>query len=83
MMTVSIRTGTDTADLLERERLILDQLRDGERFTVEDILARIPELSWAQIFFAMDALSRRGDVELRRQGFSYTLRRVKSCPSGA
>jgi len=82
-MNVSYRTGTDSADLLEPERLLLEHLRDGQRFTVEDILARIPQLSWAQIFFAMDMLSRRGDLELRRQGFSYTVRRVNPFPNGA
>ncbi|MBA5866075.1 MAG: hypothetical protein GDA67_05180 [Nitrospira sp. CR1.3] len=65
------------------EQLILDRLRDDRRFTVEEVLRQVPELSWAQLFLAMDILSRRGDVELRRQGFTYTLKRIRTSGSGA
>ncbi|SLM49653.1 protein of unknown function [Nitrospira japonica] len=60
------------------EDLILDRLQDGRRFTIEEMLVQVPELSWAQLFLAMDILSRRGDVELRRRGFTYTLKRVRA-----
>lgn len=42
-----------------------------EALSMEEILARVPELSWGQAFFAIDAMSRRGGIILRRRGFSY------------
>jgi hypothetical protein len=71
-----------TSDQVLPEQAILDRLRDDQRFTVEEIIRQVPELSWAQLFLAVDVLSRRGDVELRRQGFTYTLRKVKASVSG-
>ena len=69
---------TDTCERVPPEQLILNRLREDRRITVDEILDQVPELSWAQLFSAMDILSRRGDVELRRQEFTYTVRRVKS-----
>ncbi len=60
-------------DCIVPERLILDRLRFNRRFTVEELLGEIPELSWAQLFLAIDVLSRRGVIQLRRQGFTYTV----------
>jgi len=67
----------DKAHLVVPEDVVLDLLQDDRPFTVEELLLQVPELSWAQLFLAMDILSRRGDVELRRQGFTYTLKRVR------
>ena len=54
-------------------QVILDRLREGRRFTVEELLDEVPELSWVQLFLAIDVLSRQGAIELRRQGFTYTV----------
>lgn len=62
-----------TFDASPPEQLILEVLRSGQTFTVEEIIEKVPDLSWGQLFFAMDALSRRGDVQLRRRDFSYEL----------
>jgi hypothetical protein len=70
-------SSTDTCERVLPDQLILDRLGE-ERYTVEEILDQVPELSWAQLFLAIDSLSRRGDVELRRQEFTYTVRRVTS-----
>jgi hypothetical protein len=51
-------------------------LREERRFTFEELVERVPELSWAQLFVTIDQLSRRGDIELRREGFTYTARTV-------
>lgn len=72
----------NTHDRIVPERLILDRLHHDRRFTVEELLEQMPELSWAQVFFAMDILSRRGDVELRRQGFTYTVRKIRPFDHG-
>ena len=70
-------SSTDTCERWLPDQLILDRLGE-DRYTVEEILDHVPELSWAQLFLAIDSLSRRGDVELRRQEFTYTVRRMTS-----
>jgi len=77
-MITSSTAAWESADQILPEDLVLDRLQDGRRFTVEEILVEVPELSWAQLFLAMDILSRRGDVELRRLGFTYTLKKVRA-----
>ena len=74
-------SSTDTCERVLPDQLILDRL-GKDRYTVEEILDQVPELSWAQLFLAIDSLSRRGDVELRRQEFTYTVRRVASSAHG-
>ena len=54
------------------DSLILKVLRStAQPLTCEEINARIPELSWNQIFLSIDAMSRRGQVILNRRGFEY------------
>jgi hypothetical protein len=54
------------------DSLILEVLRSTARpLTCEEIIARIPELTWNQVFLSVDALSRRGEVILNRRGFDY------------
>ena len=55
------------------EGLILDALQGGKPILLEQITERIPELSWNELFQAVDTLSRRGDLVLRRRGFAYYL----------
>jgi hypothetical protein len=62
------------------ESMIMDLLRSSGKLTVEEIVARIPDLWWSQIFLAMDELSRTGDVILRREGFTYTLETANPPP---
>ena len=60
-------------DALQRaDRLVLDVIRSsGTRLTFEEIIDRLPELSWNQVFLAVDALSRHGEIILSRRGFEY------------
>jgi hypothetical protein len=58
----------------DHEALILNLLRTSESLTIEQVAASLPELSWSQVFHAVDALSRRGEITLERRGFSYNLR---------
>jgi hypothetical protein len=54
------------------EKLILDLLRSTPRsLTFEEIIRKLPELTWNQIFLSVDAMSRRGDIILSRRGFEY------------
>lgn len=75
-------SSTDTCERVLPYQLLLDRLGEDRRYTVEEILDQVPELSWAQLFLAIDSLSRRGNVELRRQEFTYTVRRVTSSVNG-
>ena len=76
-MTPSAPSQNITHRLSTPESRLLDLLRDGESYTVEEVMAEAPEFCWAQLFVAMDSLSRSGMVELRREGFMYWLRRTE------
>ncbi len=67
---------TSTSERVVPEGLLLNRLQVDRTFTLEELLGEIPELSWAQLFLALDVLSRRGAIELRRDGFSYTVKRM-------
>ena len=60
-------------DALQRaDRLVLDVIQSrAVPLTFAEIIDRIPELSWNQVFLAVDALSRRGEIILSRRGFEY------------
>lgn len=57
--------------LSRSEDLVLRCLRLNEALSLEQITERVPDLSWNDVFHAVDALSRRGDLILRRKGFTY------------
>ena len=59
--------------LTHEEQLVVDALDSAELLSLEALIERLPELSWSQLFHAVDALSRRGAIELRRHGFQYQL----------
>ncbi|MGH7208526.1 MAG: hypothetical protein ACREIL_03975 [Nitrospiraceae bacterium] len=58
------------------EELVLTVLRSSGTLTIEQATAKLPELSWNELFHAVDALSRRGDIALRKRGYEY----VMTCP---
>jgi two-component SAPR family response regulator len=53
------------------EDLVLKALQINEALSLEQIAERVPDLNWNDLFQAVDALSRRGDLILRRKGFAY------------
>jgi len=57
------------------EVLILSLLNSVEILTMEQVVELLPELSWVDVFRAVDALSRRGTIILRRRGFDYEVAR--------
>ena len=76
-MTPAARSQNIAHQLSSPESRLLDLLRDEESYTVEEVMGVAPEFSWTQLFMAMDSLSRRGMVELRREGFVYWLRKTE------
>ena len=77
-MTPSVPSQNNPHRFNTPESRLLDLLRDGEPYTVEQVLEEAPEFTWVQLFVAMDSLSRTGMVELRREGFIYWLRKAES-----
>ena len=55
------------------ECTIISLLAASDRLTIDEILARAPDLSWSQVFLAIDILSRKGEVTLHRKGFEYSV----------
>ena len=49
----------DTTISINSEYLILGLLRARKSLTLEQVVALLPELSWNQVFTAVDVLSRR------------------------
>ena len=84
-MPSEVHPGIHRFEYAQPESMIKDLLRSSGKLTVEEIVARIPDLWWSQLFFAMDVLSRTGDIILRREGFTYTLETANPppVPSGA
>lgn len=57
------------------DALILDLLAQdaAHPLTFEEVATMLPELSWAELFHAVDHLSRRRRIILSRHGFTYLL----------
>ncbi len=55
------------------EAMVLKILKGPEPITLEGVVSLLPELSWNQLFQTVDALSRRGEIALRRRRFDYEL----------
>ena len=54
-----------------REDHVLHLLESSSTpFTLDEVTERL-ELSWNQVFLAVDSLSRRGDLILKRRGYEY------------
>jgi hypothetical protein len=62
------------------ETLVMTILEREGTLRLDQIIARLPELSWSQVFRAVDNLSRRGVILLRRRGFEYELSPVPLRP---
>jgi hypothetical protein len=62
------------------ESLVLDLLAVESVLTMDELVLRLPSLSWSSVFHAVDTLSRRGAIILRRSGFQYEISSL-SAPS--
>jgi len=55
------------------EVLVLEVLQSSpKRLPMDEIVGRLPTLSWNQVFLAVDSLSRKGMIILERP-YGYTL----------
>ncbi len=57
----------------QTEAKILAVVEEHRHILLEPLLARLPELTWNQVFTIVDSLSRRGLLCLWRRGFEYEL----------
>jgi hypothetical protein len=62
-----------TNDASESEALVLAILDDADFLTIEQLVQRVPQLTWNQLFHIIDDLSRREAIVLRRRGFDYEI----------
>jgi hypothetical protein len=53
------------------ETLVLAELDSGNIMTVDELMIRLPQLTFGELFLTIDTLSRRGQLFLRRRGFEY------------
>ena len=63
----------DTGNV-DAEEAVLNMLQRYEVLTVEDLIIGRPDFSYAQLFLAIDRLSRKNVIALSRVGFSYQIR---------
>ena len=56
------------------EEKVLAVLEAQHHILLEQLLGRLPELTWNRVFTIVDELNRRGSIRLNRRGFDYELR---------
>jgi hypothetical protein len=56
--------------MLPLEETILEQLRIRGPCGLDDVVTYRPDLSWGEVFRAIDRMSRNGRVVLRQLGYS-------------
>lgn len=52
------------------ETAILDRLRESGPCCFDDVVNYLPDLSWGEVFTAVDRMSRDGRLSLRQLGYS-------------
>jgi hypothetical protein len=57
----------------DAEEAILNMLQRDEVLMMDDLIAGRPDFSWAQLFLAIDGLSRKNLITLHRVGLSYQI----------
>lgn len=68
---------------LDKEALVLRTVCSIGSLTMDQAVKILPELSWSEVFQAVDALSRRGVIVLYRKNFDYVLRAQRSTGSSS
>ncbi len=58
----------------DAEEAVLNMLQRYEVLMMEDLIIGRPDFSWAQLFLAIDRLSRKNSISLHRMGLSYQIR---------
>jgi len=62
--------GTGTADA---DEVVLNMVQRYGVLMMDDLIIGRPDFSWAQLFLAIDRLSRKNLIGLRRMGQSYQI----------
>ena len=57
----------------DADEAILKMLQQDEVLMMDDLIAGRPDFSWAQLFLAVDRLSRKNLITLHRVGLSYRI----------
>lgn len=63
------------------ESRILCVFEPGETLTVEQVVERLPEIRWNQVFRAITLLNERGELVVRTRGFRYEMTRAEDAGS--
>ena len=58
----------------DADEVVLNILLRHEVFMMDDLIVGRQDFSWAQLFLAIDRLSRKNLISLRRVGLSYQIR---------
>ena len=70
------------SEVVERVRSALDEV--GTDFPMEEVVGLCPELTWNQVFLAIDYLSRTGEVHVTLDpGRTYRVRTAHAVGAGA
>jgi hypothetical protein len=59
------------------ESEILTCLAHSTALTLDDLVERLPQLTWNQVFRAVDGLTRIGAIIVRRNRFQYEVSRAQ------
>jgi hypothetical protein len=62
--------GTENADA---DEAVLNILQRYEGLMMDDLIAKRPDFSWAQLFLAIDRLNRKNLITLHRVGLDYQI----------
>ena len=76
-MIAATSSQASASDPVNTQQLLLQLLEDHQEHSIDELIETASEISWGQLFSAMDSLSRCGSIELRRQGFTYWLRKAE------
>ena len=58
----------------DADEAVLNMLQRYEVLMIEDLVTGRPDFCWSQLFLAVDRLSRKKVIALRRIGLSYQIR---------
>jgi hypothetical protein len=64
---------TETVPVLTSDLLLVSVLKTQKSLTIDQLIERLPELRWNEVFHAIDRLSRQGSITLTRDGFDYVV----------
>ncbi|WP_455245824.1 hypothetical protein [Petrachloros mirabilis] len=73
---IEYRPQVPLPDCSHHECTIMTVLHGSSSLPIEEILERVTDLSWSQIFLTIRGLSRKGSIALHRHGFTYTVEKV-------